>query len=140
MRLYYSSNLTLRNTTMKLLTTSILLISLTMATFADKPTKFENRKAKKISKITERLVKIESRKSCMQNATSLEGMQTCRVVKNQNKPFKLKKGMTFEAKKTKIINRITKRISKVTQYKTCVQNSLNITDLKACKPQRKTKK
>ena len=125
---------------MKLLTTSILLVSLTIATFADKPANFEDRKAKKISKITERLTKIENRKNCMSNATSLDGMQSCRVAKNKNKPFKLKKGMTFEAKKTKVVNRITNRISKVTQHKTCVQNSLNIADLKACKPQRKAKK
>ena len=125
---------------MKLLTTSILVLSLTVAIFADKPTNFTDRKAKKISKITERLVKIENRKNCIQNATSLEGMQTCRVAKNKNKPFKLKKGMTFEAKKTKILNRITNRISKVNQHKTCVQNVLNIADLKACKPQKKAKK
>ena len=75
---------------MKLLTTSLLLVSLTVATFADKAANFTDRKAKKISKITERLVKIENRKNCIQNATSLEGMQTCRVTKNKNKPFKLK--------------------------------------------------
>lgn len=125
---------------MKLLTTSILLASLTIATFAEKPANFEDRKAKKISKITERLVKIETRKNCVSNATSLEGMQTCRVAKNKSKPFKMKKGMTFEAKKTKVLNRIINRISKVNQHKTCVQNSLNIADLKACKPQRKAKK
>jgi len=125
---------------MKILTTSILLISLTMATFADKAGKFDDRKARKISKITERLVKIEKRKSCMENATSLEGMQICRVAKNQNKPFKLKKGMSFEIKKTKVLTRIKNRIVKVSQYKRCVENSLTGADLKACRAERKAKK
>jgi len=125
---------------MKLLTTTLLLASLTITTFADAPTNFADRKAKKIAKITERLTNMEIRKSCMSQATSLAGMQMCRVTKNQNKPFKLKKGMTFEAKRTNVVNRITKRFEKVTQRKTCVQNSLTVADLKACKPEKKNKK
>ncbi len=125
---------------MKLLTIGILLVSLSVATFADGSTNFSDKKAKRVSKLTERLVKIEKRKSCIQSATSLEEMQTCRVKKNRNKPFKLKEEMSFETKKDKIIARITKRISKVTQHKTCVQNALTIDELKACKPKQNRKR
>ena len=125
---------------MKLLTTTLLLASLTITTFADAPANFADRKAKRITKITEHLTKMETRKSCMSNATSLTAMQMCRVTKNQNKPFKLKKGMTFETKRTNIVNRITKRIEKVTQRKTCVENALTVADLKACRPHKKNKK
>ena len=125
---------------MKIFTTTILLLSLSTATFADNTTNFNQKKDQKISKITQRLVNASKRKMCMQNATSLEGMQTCRVEKHKNKPFKLKKGMTFEEKKTKVVNRITNHISKMNQRKTCIENSLNIADLKACKPTKKHKK
>jgi len=125
---------------MKLFITTLLLASLTITTFADAPANFADRKAKKITKITEHLKKMETRKSCMSNANSLTDMQMCRVTKNQNKPFKLKKGMTFETKRTNVVNRITKRIEKVTQRKTCIQNALSVTDLKACSPHKKNKK
>jgi hypothetical protein len=125
---------------MKLLTTTLLIASLSVAAFADKTANFNEKKEKRITKITQNLTKVQNRKSCMQNASSLEGMQSCRVEKNKNKPFKLKKGMTFQQKQSKIVTRISNRISKITQRKTCVQNSLNIADLKACKPQRKAKK
>ena len=133
-------HLTIRNTTMKILTTTILVLSLSIAAFADNSANFNEKKEKRITKITQRLVKVENRKSCMQNATSLEGMQTCRAEKHKDKPFKLKKGMTFEAKQTKVVNRITNHISKINQRKTCVQDALNIADLKACKPTKKHKK
>jgi len=125
---------------MKLLTTTFLLASLTITTFADAPANFADRKAKRITKITEHLTKMEKRKSCMSSASSLAAMQMCRVAKHQNKPFKLKKGMTFETKRANIVNRITKRIEKVTQRKTCVENALTVADLKACRPHRKHKK
>ena len=125
---------------MKILITTILLLSLSVVAFADNSANFDKKKEKIITKITQRLVKVENRKSCMQNATSLEKMQTCRVEKHKNKPFKLKKGMTFEAKQTKVVNRITNHITKITQRKTCVVNALNIAELKACKPTRKHKK
>ena len=124
---------------MKILTTAILILSLTVVTFADKPDNFNAGKEKRINKVSQRIIKIENRKQCMQNATSLNGLQACRVEKNRNKPFKLKKGMTFEAKKTKIVNRISNRLSKITQLKSCIQNALNSTDLKACKPKKKSK-
>ena len=51
-----------------------------------------------------------------------------------------KESMTFEEKKSKILNRITKRLSKINRRKSCVENALNNKELKACKPQRKVKK
>jgi len=125
---------------MKILTTTLLVASLTITTFANTSTNFDNRKAKRITKITKHLANIEKRKNCMSNATSLTEMQMCRVAKHQNKPFKLKKGMTFEQKKTKVINRISKYLERVTQRKTCIENALTITDLKACKPHKRHKR
>jgi len=125
---------------MKILTTTLLVASLTITTFANTSTDFANRKAKRIAKITEHLAKIEKRKNCMSHATSLGEMQMCRVAKHQNKPFKLKKGMTFEQKRTKVVNRITKYLEKVTQRKTCIENALTVTDLKACKPHKRHKR
>jgi hypothetical protein len=121
---------------MKLLTTTLLIASLSVSAFADKTTSFNEKKEKRITKITQHLTKVQNRKSCVQNASSLESMQSCRVEKNKNKPFKLKKGMTFEQKKSKVVSKISNRITKITQRKTCVQNSLNVADLKACKPQK----
>jgi len=125
---------------MKLFTTTLLLASLTITTFADAPANFADRKAKRITKITEHLTNMETRKNCMSNATSLAGMQMCRVTKNQNKPFKLKKGMTFETKRSNVVKRISKRLEKATQRKTCVENALTVADLKACRPHKKNKK
>lgn len=125
--------------TMKLLTTTLLIVSLSVASLADKAANFNVKKEKRITKITQRLVKIENRKDCMKTATSLKGMQSCRVEKNRNKPFKTKQNMTFEQRQSKVINRITKRISKISQRKTCIENALNIIDLKACNPKRKAK-
>ena len=125
---------------MKILTTAILLLSLSIVSFADNSANFSQKKEKRINKITQRLIKVEKRKSCMQDATSLKGMQSCRVEKHKNKPFKLKKGMTFEEKKTNVVNRITNHIFKMNQRKTCIENALNIADLKACKPTKNHKK
>lgn len=125
---------------MKLLTTTLLLTAITVVTFANNPANFNTKKEKILTKITTRITKIENRKTCLQNATSLKGMQSCRVEKNKNKAFKLKESMTFEQKKSKILNRITKRLSKINRRKSCVENALNNKELKACKPQRKVKK
>ncbi len=125
---------------MRLLTSTILIVSLSIATFAGNTANFTEKKEKRINKITQRITKVENRRNCMENASSLKDMQSCRVEKNRNKPFKLKKGMTFEQKRSKVVNRITKRLSKITQRKTCVQNALNIADLKACRPVKKSKK
>lgn len=122
---------------MKLLTTTFLLTAITVVTFANNPANFNTKKEKIITKITTRITKIENRKSCLQNATSLEAMQSCRVKKNRNKPFKLKKSMTFEQKKSKIVSRVTKRLSKINRRKSCVENALNNKELKACRSQTK---
>lgn len=125
---------------MKILMTTLLLTTLTVTAFANETSNFSIKKEKILSKITTRIAKVENRKNCMQNATSLEKMQSCRVKKYKNRPFKLKKGMTFEEKRTKVVNRITKRIVKINKRKACVENALDIRALKACKPQKKTKR
>ncbi len=133
---------------MKFLTSTLAtLMIISVATYAEtatqapKPKKtLEQKKELRISKIDARLAKIKERRSCMNFATSLEGMQSCRVEKNKNKPFKLKKGMTFEEKKAKKIARIDKRILKVEAVKTCIQNALSVEAFKACRPKRNNKK
>ena len=133
---------------MKILTSTLAtLMLISVTTYAEtstqphKPKKtLEQKKALRISKIDARLNKIQERKSCMSSATSLEGMQSCRVAKNRNKPFKLKKGMTFEQKKSKIIARIDKRIAKVESIKSCVQNALSLEVFKACRPKKRVNK
>ena len=133
---------------MKILTSTLAtLMILSVATYAESPTQshkpkktLEQKKALRISKIDARLNKIQERKSCMSSATSLESMQSCRVAKNKNKPFKLKKGMTFEQKKSKVIARIDKRISKVEAVKSCIQNALSVEAFKACRPKKGEKK
>ena len=130
---------TIRNILMKLLTTTFLFTAITVVTFANNPATFNTKKEKILTKVTTRITKIKNRKSCFQNATSLETMQSCRVEKNKNKPFKLKENMTFEQKKSKILHRITKRLSKINKRKSCVENALDNKALKACKPQKKVK-
>ena len=133
---------------MKLLTSTLAtLMIISVTTYAETPTQphkpkktLEQKKALRISKIDTRLSKIKKRRECMSSATSLEGMQSCRVAKNRNKPFKLKKGMTFEQKKAKKIARIDKRISKVETLKSCIQNALSIEEIKACRPKNHKKK
>lgn len=125
---------------MKLLTITILIASLSVATFANDTANFNTKKEKRINKITERIKKVENRKNCVQNATSLEGIQACKVEKNRDKPVKVKEGQTFQDKQAKIVNRITNRLGKINAHKTCVQNAQNFADLKACKPQKKPKK
>ncbi len=130
---------------MKLLTSTLAtLMLITVTTYAETPTQpkktLEQKKTLVISKLDRRLSKIKERKSCMSSATSLEGMQSCRVPKNRNKPFRLKKGVTFEQKKSRVIARIDKRIAKVEAVKSCVQNALSIKDIKACRPKNRGKK
>jgi len=125
---------------MRLLTTTLLLTTLTMATFADAPSHLAHKKAKIVAKITKHLTNMEKRKACMAQATSLNTMQMCRMVKHQNRPFKLKEGMSFETKRAKIVNRIAKRIERVKQRKSCVENALTMRELKACRPHRKHRK
>ncbi len=133
---------------MKFLTSTIAtLMIISITTYAETPNQphkpkksLEQKKALKISRIDEHLSKIKKRRECINSATSLEKMQSCRVAKNRNKPFKLKKGMTFEQKKSRIIARIDKRIAKVEAVKSCVQNALSIKDIKACLPKNHGKK
>ena len=133
---------------MKLLTSTIAtLILISVTTYADtssqshKPKKtLEQKKALRISKIDARLSKIKERRACMSLATSLENMQSCRVSKNRNKPFKLKKGITFEQKKSKVIAKIDKRIVKVEAVKSCIQNALSVEEFKTCRPKNGGKK
>jgi len=133
---------------MKLLTSTLATLMLISATsYADTPTQphkpkktLEQKKALRISKIDTRLSKIKKRRECMSSATSLEGMQSCRVAKNRNKPFKLKKGMTFEQKKSRVIARIDRHISKIETLKSCIHNALSVKDIKACRPKNHEKK
>ncbi len=127
---------------MKFLTTALLVATLTITTFAntEMSANFNVKKEKILTKITTRIAKVENRKSCMEKATSLKEMQLCRIEKNRNKPFKMKKGITFEVKQSKIVNRISKRLTKMNQRKSCVENSLTNKALKACRTERKNKK
>ena len=125
---------------MKLLTTTLLLTSLTISTFADAPSHFAQKKAKRVAKITKHLTNMEKRKACMAQATSLASMQMCRMAKHQNRPFKLKQGMSFETKRARIVKRIAKHIERVKQRKSCVENALTMHALKACRPHRKHRK
>ncbi len=127
---------------MKFLTTTLLVATLTITTFAntEMSANFNVKKEKILTKITTRIAKVENRKSCMEKATSLKEMQLCRIEKNRNKPFKMKKGITFEVKQSKIVNRISKRLTKMNQRKSCVENSLTNKALKACRTERKNKK
>ncbi len=121
--------------------TTLMLVS--VVTYAQAPKAkrtLEQRKEIRISKIDARLTKIKERRSCMNSASSLEEMQKCRVEKNRNKPFKLRKGMTFEEKKAKKIAKIDKRILKVEALKSCIKNALSVKEIKACKPKRDNKK
>ncbi len=133
---------------MRLLTSTLAtLMIISVTTYAETSTQppkqkksLEQKKEFRITKIDTRLAKIKARRSCMNSATSLESMQSCRVEKNRNKPFKLKKGMTFEEKKSKKVARIDKRILKVEALKSCIQNALSIQEIKACRPKRDKKK
>ena len=129
---------------MKLLTSTLATLMLMSATaYAETSTQpkktLEQKKVHRISKIDARLSKIKERKNCMSSATSLEGMQSCRVAKNRNKPFKLKKGVTFEQKKSRVVARIDKRIAKVEAVKSCVQNALSVEAFKACRSKKRGK-
>ncbi len=74
------------------------MATLTVATFTDTEVsaKFNVKKEKILTKITTGIEKVKNRKSCIE--------------KNRDKPFKMKKGITFEVKQSKIVNRISKRV------------------------------
>jgi len=123
---------------MKLITTTLIVASLSSALFAQQT--LEEKKTKVIHKIEQRVLKIQNRKTCMQNALSLKEMQSCRVKKNQDKPFKLKEGLTFEAKKTKVLKRIDNHLTKIKERKVCIEKASSKEEFKACRVKKHHKK
>jgi len=131
---------------MKLLTTTLLLTSLSVAIFAESPVviplpenpialkaKVEKLKKKRLKKINTRLANMEKRKVCMGDSNSLKEMQMCRIKKNQHKAFKLKKGMTFEEKKNNKLAKIAKHMEKVKNLKACIESASTVEGIKSCK-------
>ena len=138
---------------MKFLTTTIIVTLLSIGAIAESPPlikpsltpdkslkKFTKRKTKIVTALTKRLENIKQRKVCMSSSTSLKAMQSCRVEKYKDRPFKLKKKMTFEERKEKKLKKMTSRILILEKKTACVQNASNLTLLKACKKQKSTLK
>ena len=134
---------------MKFLTSTLILTALSIGAVAESPQvidpmvkpnkatqKLDKKKTKIVKKITTRLANLKQRKVCMANASSLKEMQSCRIEKFKNRPFKLKKGMTFEKKKEKKLSRMSSRILMLEKKISCVQDASNITVLKACRKQK----
>lgn len=108
-----------------------MILSLSSTLFAQQT--LEEKKIKVINKIEQRLLKVKNRKTCMQNALSLTEMQSCRVKKHQNKPFKVKKGVTFEEKKTKVLKRIENHLNRMIERKVCIEKASSKKEIKACR-------
>jgi len=130
---------------MKLIKTTLLLTTLSLGLMANSPEvievpsqentinkNFKKKQEKRVKHITKRIQNITERKECMNNSLSLTQMQKCRIKKNKNKPFKLKKGMTFKMKKDKKIKKMNLRIDFLNKKITCIKNSNDIDEVKTC--------
>ena len=131
---------------MKFLTTTFLLSALSLGVMAESPVteevtlnpssihkNFNAKKEKILNRINKRLNHVQKRKTCMGQATSLGEMQACRIEKNKNKPFKLKKGMTFQEKQKQKLDKMSRRISILQNKKNCVSKATTMKEIKSCK-------